>query len=460
MNARLTAYLDGRRVGWFAQEGGGPISFEFDDDWRSSSGRMELTLSMPKSRRTHNGSEPANYLWNLLPDSEPVLERWGSMFGVSPRNPMALLAHVGLDTAGAIQLSPEDAAVLSGPSGGEPISLQAIAAHIRQLRADPEAWLIPGHDDGYFSLAGAQSKFALARSTAGDWLVPTGRAASTHILKPGIRGLDHSDVNEHLSLSAAANLGLKTAASTVEQFEDETVIVVTRYDRTIADDGIVKRHHQEDMAQAAGVHPVGKYQNQGGPGIEQIVRVIRRAHGKERTSDQRFFEATLFNWAILGTDAHAKNYSLLHDAVEGPRLAPLYDVATALPYPAINVRSAKLAMSFGRHYRQYEIEARHIIADAEALGFDPVWAHDRASAIVDGVADAYSDAAAAIGLTGDDAAFAALIVDHAAERAAKLRRELQRATLGSRSDDAHATKQPRTKQGRFDTTSGEPVDSE
>lgn len=457
MSVQLTAYIDGRRVGRFARTGSGPISFTFDNDWRRSARRLELTLSMPKSRREHRGDAPLNYLWNLLPDSEAVLKRWGTKFGVSPRNPMALLAHVGMDTAGAVQLTDADADELTGPSGSEPISASAIAGHIRQLRADPEAWLIPGHNAGYFSLAGAQSKFALSRSADGQWSVPTGRAASTHILKPGIRGLDHSDLNEHLSLAAAAQLGLEAADTAIEHFEDESVIVVRRYDRVLSDDGSVARLHQEDLAQATGTHPVGKYQNEGGPGIEKIVTLIRGARGKDAGSADRFFEATLFNWAALGTDAHAKNYSLLHSATDGPRLAPLYDVATALPYPDINTRSTKLAMSFGRHYRQYEVEARHVIADAVTLGFDPDWAHERAVAIVDGLADAYSAAARDAGLTGDDAAFAGQIVDEAATRTARLRREFT--TTGrphpervSRVTDTPASigGQPRTRTGQYD----------
>lgn len=457
MSARLTAYIDGSRVGTFVRDGSGPITFTFDEDWRRGARRLELTLSMPKSRREHTGDAPLNYLWNLLPDSEAVLERWGTKFGVSPRNPMALLSHVGMDTAGAVQLADTDTDTLTGPSGNEPITASEIAAHIRQLRTDPEAWLIPGHNAGYFSLAGAQSKFALSRTADGSWTVPTGRAASTHILKPGIRGLDRSDLNEHLSLAAASRLGLDAAETAIERFEDESVIVVQRYDRVLNHDGTVTRLHQEDMAQATGTHPVGKYQNEGGPGIEKIVTLIRGARGKDTGSASRFFEATMFNWAALGTDAHAKNYSLLHSASDGPSLAPLYDVATALPYRDINTRSAKLAMSFGRHYRQHEIEARHVIADAVALGFDADWAHDRAVSIVAGLADAYSTAARDAGLTGKDAAFAGQIVDEAATRTARLGRELAAAvraapTLSNRVAEVPTgtRDQPRTRTGRYD----------
>jgi serine/threonine-protein kinase HipA len=42
------------------------------------------------------------------------------------------------------------------------------------------------------------------------------------------------------------------------------------------------------------------------------------------------------------------------------RLAPLYDVASAWPYPRrIPVQKMKLAMQIGRHYRLKEVQPRH-----------------------------------------------------------------------------------------------------
>ena len=45
----------------------------------------------------------------------------------------------------------------------------------------------------------------------------------------------------------------------------------------------------------------------------------------------RFADALIWNWIVGGTDAHAKNYSLLLSA-DQVRLAPLYDIASGLPY--------------------------------------------------------------------------------------------------------------------------------
>jgi serine/threonine-protein kinase HipA len=55
-------------------------------------------------------------------------------------------------------------------------------------------------------------------------------------------------------------------------------------------------------------------------------------------------------WLIAGTDAHAKNYSLLL-AGDQVRLAPLYDVAPAPPYPDLPVRRLRFAMRLGGDYR-------------------------------------------------------------------------------------------------------------
>jgi len=429
---RLTVYLRGTRVGWFEQRDGGQITLEYDPAWRRSAGRIELSLSLPKSRVRHVGTAPGNYLWNLLPDSGEVLERWGRRFGVSPRNPLAVLGHVGMDTAGAVQLVPSDdhdEAVLTGESGVEPIDDAGIAAHLRELRKDPSAWVTSDDDAGYFSLAGAQSKFTLFRAADGSWGLPAGRMASTHIVKPGVQGLERSDLNEHLSLRAAHLLGLQVAESRVMRFDGETAIVVTRFDRIRPAEGEIMRLHQEDFAQTTGTHPSAKYQNEGGPGIAEIGTVMREYLGSAAArSVERFFEATLFNWAALGTDAHSKNYALLYSPsrTAPPRLAPLYDLGSALAYPEINNRKAKLAMSYSGHYRTFEIEPRHIVREAAGIGLAEDWVMERAKHIVTGLPDALSEAAREAGLTGDDAAFAGTLVEKAGERSDSLIRQLAR----------------------------------
>jgi serine/threonine-protein kinase HipA len=372
-----------------------------------------------------------NYLWNLLPDSTEVLERWARRFSVSPRNPVRLLAHVGLDAVGAVQLvnsDVHDEPALPSGGGFTPMTDADIAAHLRELRADPAAWVTTQQDEGYFSLAGAQGKFTLLRTPDG-WATPSGTTASTHIIKPGVTGLARSDLNEHLTMRAAALLGLHVAQSRVAQFEDQTAIVVTRFDRVPGDDGTVQRLHQEDFAQAAGVHPSAKYQNEGGPGIATIAELMWQHLGRGAGRDiPRFFEATLFNWASLSTDAHAKNYAIRYGLrrTSRPELAPLYDLGSALPFPEISDRRAKLAMSFDGHYRVRDIEPRHIMREAEGIGLDADWARARARELVVGLPEAFSTAVAEMPLERDGAAFARRLIDAAAQRSTALLTQLDR----------------------------------
>ncbi|MEO7097992.1 MAG: HipA domain-containing protein [Luteolibacter sp.] len=81
-----------------------------------------------------------------------------------------------------------------------------------------------------------------------------------------------------------------------------------------------------------------------------------------------FADALIFNWLIAGTDAHAKNFSLLIAPGSQVRMSPLYDLASILPYPKrIDPQEAKLAMKIGSSYRLREIRRNHWEACARDL---------------------------------------------------------------------------------------------
>jgi len=90
--------------------------------------------------------------------------------------------------------------------------------------------------------------------------------------------------------------------------------------------------HQEDLCQALAYPAWQKYERDGGPRLEQIGALIRRLPAPLREgSARRLFDGLAFNYAIAGTDGHARNFSLL---LSGPdaTVAPLYDLNSALPY--------------------------------------------------------------------------------------------------------------------------------
>ncbi|WP_372697682.1 HipA domain-containing protein [Arthrobacter sp. JSM 101049] len=120
-----------------------------------------------------------------------------------------------------------------------------------------------------FGLAGAQAKTALCLTADGQWAAPRGSTPSTHILKPVSGDFRRIDVVEHLTMKAAAHLGLDVAETWLEDFGPVQAFVTTPYDRRV-EDGRWRRLHQEDLCQALSVPPAKKYQHEdGGPGVAE-----------------------------------------------------------------------------------------------------------------------------------------------------------------------------------------------
>jgi serine/threonine-protein kinase HipA len=359
-----------------------------------------------------------------IPYRSPFLQRWGKRFQVSPRSAFALISHVGEDCAGAVQFVPPDRleAVQKGSQGEvEWLDEKGIAERLKTLREDHAAWRLP-RDTGQFSLAGAQPKTALLRED-GRWGIPSGRTPTTHILKPPTGGFGGHAENEHFCLALARAVGLPAAASQVLRFRDETAIAVERYDRLRSGKQVL-RVHQEDVCQALGAMPTKKYQNEGGPGVTEIVELLR-THSSDRQEDVRsFIGAVGFNWLIAGTDAHAKNYSLLIAAGSRVRLAPLYDVASILPYDDIDLHKAKLAMKIGGEYqllliglRRWQKLTREVRIDADELV-------ERLGAMARQLPDEISDARKRAGGEGLDQAIIARLADRLTKRATECLRLL------------------------------------
>jgi serine/threonine-protein kinase HipA len=346
----LVVLLNGARLGTIIEDRG-EYALTYDEEYLHGPAATPLSLSMPMSSPRHPDRVVRAFLWGLLPDNDQVIQRWARTYQVSPRNPFALLHYVGADCAGAaLFVAPDDVdSVRAGAGGIDWIDEAEIGERLRILRRDPTAWHLS--TTGQFSLAGAQAKTALYLDAGtGQWGDPHGAVPTTHIVKPAVTGFDDHDLNEHLCLQAARGLGLDAASSAVLGFAGERAIVVERYDRLRRADGAIVRLHQEDLCQALGLLPTSKYQNEGGPTPEQIFDLLRR---HTVTSDGqaawRFLDALAFNWVVAGTDAHAKNYSVLLSGAQ-VRLAPLYDVASALPYDDMYLPKLKLAMRIGGEY--------------------------------------------------------------------------------------------------------------
>ncbi|MHA7132976.1 type II toxin-antitoxin system HipA family toxin [Oerskovia turbata] len=361
---RIAFSLYGRVAGIIEREGG-RTRLNYLPEHLSDPLATPLSLSMPVSPATYTARPVEAYLDGLLPDHQEVRARWARRAGVRPGNTLGLIAHVGMDVAGGAMFAREDeiADAIARPGALAPASEAEIADRLRRVRQDDAAWQAD-EDDEHWSLAGAQSKFTLARTPDG-WAFPEGSAASTHIVKPGIGRIRAQALSEHVSMRALALVGLDVAATEHRTFEDQEALLIARFDRRVGRDGRAVRVHQEDVLQAFGMDPRRKYEADRGPGVRQIADLLRVAAGA--ASVERFARAVVANQIIGAPDAHGKNYGLL---LVGPSvtLAPLYDVATGLiPDGTGRLRYAKGAMSVGGERRFGDVEREHWEKFARAL---------------------------------------------------------------------------------------------
>ena len=104
MTAFLNVYLDGVLAGQLAQTAGGALAFAYDSSYTARTNPTPLSLSMPLSGSRHSNRVVSAWLEGLLPDNLAVREEWGRTFEVSPRNPFALLRHVGRDAVDHVEV--------------------------------------------------------------------------------------------------------------------------------------------------------------------------------------------------------------------------------------------------------------------------------------------------------------------------------------------------------------------
>ncbi|MCD8520925.1 MAG: type II toxin-antitoxin system HipA family toxin [Saccharospirillaceae bacterium] len=378
--ADLTVAMNGIEVGRLSMEASGAMSFRYLDSWYERPGARAISLSLPLKRGLFAGERVFNFFDNLLPDSEAIRARMQARFSVPSSHPFNLLAAVGRDCIGAIQLYPEHEAMPDVQQlASAPLSEAQVAAMLRGYQHAPLG--MEADTDFRISLAGAQEKTALLWHNQ-QWQLPIGSTPTSHILKLPIgflepRNIDlrQSNHNEWLCLEILKAYGIDVAKAQLASFEDQNVLVTERFDRRWSMDGRwLMRLPQEDFCQALGVSPALKYENHGGPGIKEGMDLLR---GSQQAIHDRetFFKLQILFWMLAAIDGHAKNFSLFIEPGSAYRMTPVYDVLSAYPLMAANslpAAKAKMAMAVkgkNRHYHWQRIEPRHFISTAKAVGF-------------------------------------------------------------------------------------------
>lgn len=360
--SELKVFLAGAQCGVLEQPKDGNLSFRYLEDYGDH--QTPISLAMPPRSEGYPKARILPFLQGLLPDNESALRAVAARYSVSYRNPFAILSYVGGDVAGALQFFPADADDFNESESSRPVTNLEVEQLLLEKITEYSSGQ-PQSGAGLFSLAGAQPKLALHKNEQG-WFTGSQARPTTHILKPMPEALPDLDLVELFTMELARQLGLKVAEVSFEQFGKTRVLVAARYDRKLVS-GKLTRVHQEDFLQALGISPFKKYQKlEGGPGLKQIAGLFRMVPAVDRFAIvEGFYRAFVFNVLVRGTDAHAKNYSLLlqEDRVS---LAPLYDLISGAAFP----NALESAMSVGGEYRFDSISDAALTKEGELLGVD------------------------------------------------------------------------------------------
>ena len=350
------------------------------------------SLSLPLRETPYRGESVAAVFENLLPDSDTLRRHVAEKVGARGIDAYSMLAKIGHDCVGALQFiaGDDEAPDTTGKLDGEAVDAEGIEKILKGLSQAP---LGLNRDDAFrISVAGAQEKTALLWHE-GQWIKPHGTTPTTHLIKtqigqlPGGIHLSDSVENEYYCLKLTEAFGLPVNTATIETFGETKALVIERFDRRWTKDGRLLRLPQEDCCQALSVPPTLKYQNEGGPGMVDILTMLKGSDTPTEDQDV-FIKAQLIFWLIGATDGHAKNFSVFLSPGGSYRMTPLYDILTA--QTALNARQIerkqmKMAMSLGksRHYRFDQIHGRHFVQTAVQAGLSK----KRAAAIIEEVAE-------------------------------------------------------------------------
>lgn len=316
---RYGVWLHRKRIGTLNQKGDFTW-FIFTDEYLNDSDRSILGLAFEENLTAPQTSTLRLPPWfsNLLPEGR--LREWIARDRrVSADREMELLAQVGRDLPGAVQVVEEDVDAESF----DPPELVRRSTPGKDYHVDEE-WR--------FSLAGVGLKFSMIREgdrltlpaygEGGDWIVKLPDSTFADVPQ-----------NEYAMMSLAAKAGveipeilllhrdvLEKLPSNVWPSNEQFAYAVRRFDRT--DDRELV--HIEDFAQVRNVYPYnsGKYQGN----FETVAGLVYR--GFDIRALQEFARRLVFNVLISNGDAHLKNWSLIYRDRRRPSLSPAYDLVS------------------------------------------------------------------------------------------------------------------------------------
>jgi serine/threonine-protein kinase HipA len=363
MKDRLQIIWGKRLVGTLDRHKKGRVVFQYSQDWIGKES-LPVSLSLPCRKEKFAPAVSTAFFENLLPESNTrTVLAFHRRF--DKKDTFAFLENFGEDCAGALSILPEDQEPDFTPGQYENITRELIETLDKILRDPGRYKLYPEMKHAKLSLAGVQDKLPVYIKGAQFYLPKNSGSATTHIIKPVNAGFTDIPRNEAFCMELAQRSGFLIPDSKIMKVGGHELFVVDRYDRQEINKEIV-RIHQEDFCQAMGYPAERKYQETGGPGFIECRELIDEYLSNQGATNRLLFIRMMaFNYIIGNHDAHAKNFSILHN--KGFELAPFYDLVSTRVYPLDN----KFAMAIGQTFRLDRIKKHSFKIFAKDMNVRP-----------------------------------------------------------------------------------------
>ncbi|MBS3955645.1 MAG: type II toxin-antitoxin system HipA family toxin [Methylomicrobium sp.] len=348
---RLNVYAGNILVGHLSAGDATGMIFVYAHSWLTHEAATPLSPDIPLSEQKFQGEQVTSFFENLLPEGD-VLNFISKAVHISPTNIFGLLERFGGDTAGAFSLLPDGMCPSDEPHY-LPVTADVILQWFDRSRGIP---LDITGEQARMSLSGAQDKMTVLIDAKGALSIPLGASPSSHIIKPSIshRGdVPNTAINEAMIMMLAREVKLDVAE--VRYASELGAVIVTRYDREIGRNGLLRRLHQNDLCQVLGIPSSKKYESEGGPSLQACFKAVIERSAQPALAKKRLIEWVVFNVLVGNMDGHAKNLSLMSIG-ESTKLAPFYDLVCTAVYPNL---SQKFAFKIGGENRPRWMMSRH-----------------------------------------------------------------------------------------------------
>ena len=321
---RFDVSLHGKRIGALSRRND-YTWLEFDESYVSDPHRATMGLRFEEDLTARHAANARLPPWfsNLLP--EGALRKWiAAARGTTPTREMELLAQVGHDLPGAVQVK-----LAHEPHGQQTPIRHEFIQQISPVRTEP-LWR--------FSLAGVAMKFSM-REKGGQFAAPASGDGGDWIVKLPDASHPHVPLNEFTMMTLASRVGIEvpevrlvhrdSIASVPDALWPRNEVyayAVRRFDRA-ADRQLV---HIEDLAQVRGFYPDDKYAGS----FETVANLVYRR--RDTKALKEFARRLAFYVLVKNGDAHLKNWSLIYRDQRIPTLSPAYDIVSTSVYRPSN----------------------------------------------------------------------------------------------------------------------------